>query len=93
MKTAITKIDEHLRTRIRVIIWKQWKKTERREKALIQLGIEPILARNIAGTKKGYQLICKTDWLKFAINVERLRKRGLIFLIDQYTKVHIECTN
>ena len=39
---------------------------------------------------KGYQLIYKTNWLKFAINVERLRKRGLIFLLDQYKKVHAE---
>ena len=93
MKSVITEIDEHLRTRIRVIIWKQWKKITRKEKALIQLGVEPKLAHNIASSRKGYQLICKTDWLKFAINIERLRKRGLVFLLDQYTKVHIECTN
>ena len=90
MKNAIMGIDEHLRTRIRVIIWKQWKKITRREKALIQLGINPEIAHNIACSRKGYQLICKTDWLKFAINIERLRKRGLIFLLDQYNKVHVE---
>lgn len=93
MKSKITEIDEHLRTRIRVVIWKQWKKSSRKEKALIQLGIKKDLAHNIANTRKGYQLICKTDWIKFAINIERLRKRGLVFLLDQYTKVHIECTN
>ena len=93
MKGKITEIDEHLRTRLRVIIWKQWKRITRREKALIQLGVEPILAHNIACSRKSYQLICKTDWLKFAINIERLRKRGLVFLLDQYTKVHIECTD
>ena len=90
MKNAIEEIDEHLRTRIRVIIWKQWKKASRKEKALLQLGIKPDIAHNLANTSKGYQLVAKTDWLKFAINVERLRKRGLIFLSDQYQKVHIE---
>ena len=90
MKNAIIEIDEHLRTRIRVIIWKQWKKITKREKSLIQLGIERELAHNIACSRKGYQLICKTDWIKFAINIERLRKRGLIFLLDQYQKVHVE---
>jgi len=90
MKKTIIGIDEHLRTRIRVIIWKQWKKITKREKSLIQLGIERELAHNIACSRKGYQLICKTNWLKFAINVERLRKRGLIFLLDQYAKVHVE---
>ena len=90
MKNTIQEIDEHLRTRIRVIIWKQWKKASRKEKALLQLGVKPDIAHNLANTSKGYQLVAKTDWLKFAINIERLRKRGLIFLSDQYQKVHIE---
>lgn len=93
MKNRITEIDEHLRTRIRAIIWKQWKKPARKEKALKQLGVNPEVAYGLANTRKGYQLVCKTDWMKFAINIERLRKRGLVFLLDQYTKVHIECTN
>ena len=90
MKNAIQEIDEHLRTRIRVIIWKQWKKAERKEKALKQLGVKPDIAYGLAHTGKGYQLVAKTSWLKFAINNERLRKRGLIFLSDQYAKVHVE---
>ena len=56
-------------------------------------GVRTDIAHNLACSRKGYQLICKTDWIKFAINIERLRKRGLVFLLDQYTKVHIECTN
>lgn len=90
MKNAIQEIDEHLRTRIRVIIWKQWKKVSRKEKALLQLGVRPNIAHNLANTSKGYQLVAKTDWMKFAINIKKLRKRGLIFLSDQYHKVHIE---
>ena len=90
MKKAIQEIDEHLRIRIRVIIWKQWKKASRKEKALIQLGVRPDIAHNLANTSKGYQLVAKTDWMKFAINIERLRKRGLIFLSDQYQKFHVE---
>ena len=90
MKNAIQEIDKHLRTRVRVIIWKQWKKASKREKALLQLGVKPDIAHNLANTSKGYQLVAKTDWLKFAINIERLRKKGLIFLSDQYQKVRIE---
>ena len=90
MRDKMRKIDKHLRTRIRVIIWKQWKNITRKEKALIQLGIERRLAHNIASTRKGYQFIAQMRWIVFAINNERLRKRGLIFLSDQYSKVHIE---
>lgn len=93
MRQSIIDIDQHLRTRIRVIIWKQWKKIIRREKALIQLGMEPTLAHKVACTRKGYYQICKTTYIQFAINIERLRKRGLVFLLDQYSKVHIECTD
>ena len=89
MKKMLTKIDEHLRTRIRVIIWKQWKKTMKRYKSLRQLGVSHEIAFNCANTRKGYYQICKSRYIQFAINNERLRKRGLVFLLDQYEKVHI----
>ena len=89
MRQKIIDIDQHLRTRIRVVIWKQWKKTLRRYKALRQLGLTHELAFNCANTRKGYYQICKTTYIQFAINNERLRKRGLVFLLDQYGKVHI----
>ena len=93
MRQVIIDIDKHLRTRIRVIIWKQWKKITKRYKALRQLGVSHEVAFACANTRKGYYQICKTTYIQFAINIERLRKRGLVFLLDQYTKVHIECTD
>ena len=89
MRQKISDIDQHLRTRIRVVIWKQWKKTLRRYKALRQLGLTHELAFNYANTRKGYYQICNTYIVKFAISTERLRKRGLVFLLDQYEKVYI----
>lgn len=89
MRQKIINIDKHLRTRIRVIIWKQWKKTIRKYKALRKLGLEHELAFGYANTRKGYYQICTTQVIKFAINNEKLRKRGLVFLLDQYEKVHI----
>lgn len=93
IKNRITEIDEHLRVRIRVIIWKQWKKIRKRCESLQKLGVPFEIAFNCANTRKGYYQICKTRYIQFAINNERLRKRGLVFLLDQYNKVHIECTN
>ena len=89
MKNKIAEIDEHLRVRIRVIIWKQWKKIRTRCEALQKLGVPFEIAFNCANTRKGYYQICKTRYIQFAINNERLRKRGLVFLLDQYEKVHI----
>ena len=51
MRNMIIKIDKHLRTRIRVIIWKQWKKITKKYKALRQLGVshEIAFASRISG--------------------------------------------
>lgn len=89
MKNKITEIDEHLRVRIRVIIWKQWKKIRKKCESLQKLGVPFEIAFNCANTRKGYYQICKNRYVQFAINNERLRKRGLVFLLDQYGKVHI----
>ena len=89
MKNKITEIDEHLRVRIRVIIWKQWKKIRKKCESLQKLGVPFEIAFYCANTRKGYYQICKTRYIQFAINNERLRKRGLVFLLDQYEKVHI----
>lgn len=45
MKTAMTAIDAHLRTRLRVIIWKQWKVPKKRQWGLQKLGVGKDLAR------------------------------------------------
>ena len=89
MKNKITEIDEHLRVRIRVIIWKQWKKIRKKCESLQKLGVPFEIAFNCANTRKGYYQICRTRYIQFAINNERLRKRGLVFQLDQYEKVHI----
>ncbi len=89
MKNKINKIDEHLRVRIRAIIWKHWKKIRKKCESLQGLGVPFGIAFNCANTRKGYYQICKTRYIQFAINDERLRKRGLVFLLDQYEKVHI----
>jgi group II intron reverse transcriptase/maturase len=90
MRNVLDKIDERLRTRIRVIIWKQWKKTKTRCNALQKLGLPFEIAFGCANTRKGYQFICKTRYLMFALNNESLRKRGLLFGADLYLKVHTE---
>ena len=45
MKTVMAEIDAHLRTRLRMIIWKQWKMPKKRQWGLQKLGIRKDLAR------------------------------------------------
>ena len=93
MKKKLVEIEQHLRTRIRVIIWKQWKKIRTRYEALKQLGVKDEIAFNCANTRKGYYNICQSTYVMFAINNERLNRKGLIPLLEQYEKVHIEYAN
>ncbi|CKD96458.1 transporter major facilitator family protein [Streptococcus pneumoniae] len=51
-----TSIDERLRTRLRVIIWKQWKKKSRRLWGLLKLGVPKWIADKVSGWGDHYQL-------------------------------------
>lgn len=87
MKKVLAKIDERLRTRIRVIIWKQWKKIKTRCDALVKLGMPIELAFNCANTRKGYQQICKTRYIQFAINNDRLMEWYTLSRVDKHPKI------
>lgn len=55
MKMAMNDIDAHLRTRLRVIIWKQWKVPKKRQCGLQKPGIGKDLARVTAYCRDRYQ--------------------------------------
>mgnify|MGYP000179783037 CR=1 FL=1 len=83
MKDAMSKIDEWLRTRIRIIIWKQWKTREKRLWGLMKLGVPEWMARQSAGFGDHYQAVARTTGLR-KISKEILAKRGLISCLDYY---------
>ncbi len=84
MKTAIVRIDEHLRTRMRIVIWKQWKKRKKRIWGLRKLGAPEWMAKQSAGFGDHYQAVAMTTGLKKCINKEILAKRGLLSCVDYY---------
>ena len=53
-KTSLASIDKWLRRRIRMCIWKSWKKPKTRVKNLIRCGIKPYWARIYGNSSKGY---------------------------------------
>ena len=79
MKRVMTKISEHLRHRLRMCIWKYWKKIKTKYKALRQLGISHENAYMVANTRRGYYWVASTVVLHIAISNERLKKKGLVF--------------
>jgi len=83
MKRNMTKIDEHLRTRMRIVIWKQWKTSRKRMWGLRKLGAPEWMARQSVGFADHYQAVAKTTGLHL-ISKQILAKRGLVSCLDYY---------
>lgn len=83
MKTNMMRIDGHLRTRMRIVIWKQWKTNQKRFWGLRKLGAPVWMAKQSAGFSDHYQAVAKTTGLR-RISKEVLAKRGLISCVEYY---------
>lgn len=88
MKTAMNDIDAHLRTRLRVIIWKQWKVPKKRQWGLQKLGIGKDLARLTSYCGDRYQWIVTKTCVVRAISKEKLSQAGLVSCYDYYMERH-----
>ena len=91
MKTFLKETDEHLRARIRAIIWKQWKKPKTQIKNLVKCGFSLDNARGLAYCRRGYTFVAHSQILQKAISKEglqnpnkKLGRRGLVFALDYY---------
>ena len=89
MKTLLEGIDEWYRRRLRMVIWKQWKRIKTRRANLIKLGVKKQMAYEWAYTRKGYWHIAKSFILDTTLTTERLRLAGFVFLSDHYSKVKV----
>ena len=88
MKTAMAEIDAHLRTRLRMIIWKQWKVPAKRQWGLQKLGIGKDLARVTAYCGNRYYWAVTKTCVVRAISKEQLTKAGLVSCLDYYLERH-----
>ena len=93
MKKKMEKIDEHPRTMLRVVIWKQWKTPKKRAWGLRKLGISDDLAKRTSVCGNRYQwMVTKTCIVK-AISKKSLSQKGLVSCLDYYTYRHALKTN
>ncbi|MDE6607903.1 MAG: group II intron reverse transcriptase/maturase [Lachnospiraceae bacterium] len=88
MKTTINDIDAHLRTRLRVIIWKQWKVPKKRQWGLQKLGVGKDVARLTSYYGDRYQWIVTKTCVVRAISKEKLSQAGLVSCYDYYMERH-----
>ena len=88
MKTVMNDIDAHLRTRLRVIIWKQWKVPGKRQWGLQKLGIGKDPAKQTSNIGDHYQWIVTKTCVVRAISKEKLSQAGLVSCYDYYMERH-----
>ena len=89
MRNFLVNTDEWYRRRLRMVIWKQWKRIKTRIANLIKLGINKYKAYEWANTRKGYWHIANSFILSRTITNDRLRKAGYVFLLDYYESVRV----
>ena len=83
MKKHMIRIDGRLRSRMRVVIWKQWKSSAKRYWGLRKLGAPEWMAKQSVSFGNHYQAVVKTTGLHL-ISKEVLKKRGLLSCVDYY---------
>lgn len=86
MKDFLINISNHLRTMLRIIIWKQWKVPSKRQWGLEKLGIDKDKARQTAYMGDHYQFVCTKLCVRNAISKEKLARKGLVDPLDYYLK-------
>jgi len=91
MKSAAKSLDGWLRRRIRMCIWKGWKKIKTRYKNLVKLGLNTNKAWRYANTRKGYWRISNSPILSRTLTNKHLKKMGLTSILETYNLKHEFC--
>ncbi|WP_211224624.1 group II intron reverse transcriptase/maturase [Salinimicrobium xinjiangense] len=87
IKSVLRDIDFWYRRRLRMCIWKQWKRIRTKGKMLMKLGLNKYKAWQYANTRKSYWHTANSFILTRVITTQRLKKAGYPFLLDYYLKV------
>ena len=84
IQNKLVELDGWLRNRLRYCIWHHWKKSERKRKNLIRLGVEQGQAYAWSRSRMGSWAIAQSPILGTTITIERLKKRGYVPMLEIY---------
>ena len=91
MKNTLAEWNGWLRRRIRMYIWKQWKKPRTKYRNLLKLGIPEKYAWMAAMSRRGYWFTVETGAVERAISNERLARAGFFDLSLAYESIQSAC--
>ncbi|BDZ29715.1 hypothetical protein MH1LPH_01810 [Lactiplantibacillus brownii] len=79
LKTFIQQLDTWLRSRIRQLIWKRWKKAKTRIRQLMKIGMTVEQAKTNANTRKDYWRTAHSKTMCYTYTNEKLECFGQIY--------------
>lgn len=86
MRSHCQKLDEWMRRRLRMCIWKQWKGVRCRYDNLIRLGINNSKAWEFANTRKGYWRTSNSPIVTISITNTYFQNLGLLCFTEVYNR-------
>ena len=89
MKKKIDDLNKWLYHRIRMCIWKQWKKPKTKIRNLLKMGVPKDLAWQAGNSRRGYWFVTHTIAVNLAMTKERLINSGFYDLATAYQSVHV----
>jgi RNA-directed DNA polymerase len=87
VKGIFETLDEWIRRRLRLILWRQWKRPRTRVKKLIRLGIERDRARASAYNGRGPWWNSGASHMNAAVPAKWLKQQGLVNLLAEHRRL------
>jgi len=85
MRKLVEELDAWVRSRIRMVTWKRWKKVRTRFRNLLALGVKEEQAWMWANTRKGYWRTAHSPILTRTLTTERFRRIGYLSFSECYS--------
>ena len=89
MKNKIKELNSWLYHRIRMCIWKQWKRPRTKVRNLLKMGVPFDLANQAGNSRRGYWFTTHTLAVNIAMTKERLINSGFYDLATAYQSVYV----
>lgn len=85
-------LDQRFRRRIRMCYWKQWRRTRKRVRELMKLGVSKDNAISVGMSRKGYWHLAKTEAMNVGLSNAYLKQQGLTSIRTLWIKIHHPAT-
>ncbi len=89
MRNKMQEMNQWIRRRLRMYLWKQWKKTSARFENLKRLGLDKGQAWQYANTRRGYWRIAGSPILQQTLTDKYLGSLGYMNIAKKYEVLHL----